>query len=113
MTSIDQFLGTYRPEIAALSRDLRRFIQSVAPDASEKLQSGWKCITYSHTKAFCSILPHANWVNLQFQSGSQMPDPHNLLEGTGKSMRHIKITRTEDINESLAELVRHAASLTK
>ena len=35
-------------------------------------------------------------VNLGFHQGAHMRDPHGLLEGTGKQMRHIKIRHMSD-----------------
>ena len=32
-----------------------------------------------------------NWINVGFFRGAELPDPHGLLEGTGKFMRHVKL----------------------
>ena len=37
------------------------------------------------------IAPHNDYVRLGFFNGATMPDPDNLLEGTGKKLRHIKV----------------------
>ncbi len=113
MTTIDEFLSTYSAEVAEISGELRQFVRKIAPNAQERLQPGWKCITYSHEKAFCSILPHSKWVNLQFQAGSELPDPQSRLGGTGKSMRHVRVTSTADLDDALAEIVTQAARLAK
>lgn len=42
------------------------------------------------------IAPHNNYVRLGFFNGATMPDPNNLLEGTGKKLRHIKIYQIDD-----------------
>ncbi|MFN3918642.1 MAG: DUF1801 domain-containing protein, partial [Flavobacteriales bacterium] len=52
------------------------------------------------------IAPHKNWVNLGFFSGTDLYDPENLLEGTGKKMRHIKIKSIEQSkNPALRNLI--------
>ena len=42
------------------------------------------------------IAPHNDYVRLGFFNGATMPDPDNLLEGTGKKLRHIKIYEIDD-----------------
>ncbi len=46
------------------------------------------------------IAPHNNYVRLGFFNGATMPDPNNLLEGTGKKLRHIKV---HEINDQLRD----------
>ena len=107
--AIEKFFQSYTDEVAELASTLRETITSSLPDASEKLQLGWKCVTYSQQAPFCAILPHAKWVNLQFHKGAELDDPGGLLEGTGKSMRHIKVRTREDISKALVELVVRAS----
>lgn len=111
MTAIEQFLKGYPDDIADLSRQVRTFVLKTIPEAEERLQVGWGSVTYSHKKSFCSIIPHSNWVNLQFQLGATLPDPARRLRGTGKNMRHVRISRTAALDDSLADLLRHASRL--
>ena len=56
------------------------------------------------------IAPHNNYVRLGFFNGATMPDPANLLEGTGKKLRHIKVYEVNDDNrKTLTEYVRASA----
>lgn len=113
MTTIETFIDSYANDISSLSHKLRQFVIDTAPGADEKLQAGWKSITYSHNKAFCSIMPHSNWVNLQFQAGAFLDDPMNRLQGTGNSMRHVKLSTETELDDSLADLVRLASELAR
>ena len=57
------------------------------------------------------IAPHKNYVRLGFFNGATMPDPNNLLEGTGKKLRHIKIHEiTPDNREALTKYVQTSAN---
>jgi hypothetical protein len=48
-------------------------------------------------------------VNVGFFLGAQLADPAGLLEGTGKSMRHVKLRPGDDIDrEALAALIQAA-----
>ena len=83
---------------------------SLVPDAEEKLLRPWKTVAYGRSKKFCAISPHGSWVNLQFHSGSRLADSSDLLEGSGKSMRHVTVATLNDVKKrGLAKLIREAA----
>ncbi|MGH7698563.1 MAG: DUF1801 domain-containing protein, partial [Candidatus Dormibacteria bacterium] len=58
-----------------------------------------------------AYLAVASWhVSLGFTHGSALPDPHHLLEGTGKRMRHVKFRNPDDgARPGLVELIQAAA----
>ena len=41
--------------------------------------------------AFAYVAVYTSHVSVGFYVGSAMPDPHGLLEGSGKFMRHVKL----------------------
>ena len=48
-------------------------------------------------------------VNVGFFTGALLQDPENLLEGSGKRMRHVKVRPGEPVNEhALAALIEKA-----
>jgi hypothetical protein len=60
--------------------------------------------------AFCHAVLYRKHVNLGFNRGAELPDPDTLLDGTGKLIRHVRITTVDDararalrtlINESI------------
>ncbi len=44
-----------------------------------------------------TILPHKNHVTIGFYRGTELPDPTELLEGSGKVHRHVKIRTEADL----------------
>jgi hypothetical protein len=51
-----------------------------------------------------------NHVNLAFLRGAELTEARELLEGTGKGMRHIKVRSPKDIRkQAFAALVKEAA----
>ena len=53
-------------------------------------------------------------VNVGFFQGASLRDPAGLLEGTGKFMRHVKLSpETEVDREALKDLIRSAYTDTK
>ena len=108
--AIDEFFGSYDSDVQTLARGLRTLVRRLAPDAEEKLHPQWKTVAYGCSVKFCAISPHKSWVNLQFHSGSSLRDPSGLLEGTGKSMRHVKVAIPGDLKrKALSVLIREAA----
>ena len=61
--------------------------------------------------AFGYVNIFTDHVNVGFFQGTELPDPHGLLEGTGKFMRHVKLMPAKSINEeALKELIAQAYS---
>ncbi len=112
-TEIQEFLNRYPEKIAEVSLQLRTLVLETAPDCSETLHTGWKVISYGHSKKFCAIAPHSKWINLQFHSGAKLVDSDDLLEGSGRSMRHVKVWQASDLNDSLVSLVQQASHSAK
>jgi hypothetical protein len=53
--------------------------------------------THRMKDGICYIGVLKDHVNLGFIRGSELTDPHRILEGTGKQMRHIKIRNVWDV----------------
>jgi hypothetical protein len=49
---------------------------------------------------FCYITTNAGHVNLGFPRGASLPDPNRVLEGDGKTMRHIKFRSHRDLERT-------------
>jgi hypothetical protein len=96
--AIDEFFGGYTPEMQAVSRELRGMVKRVMPGANEGLFAGYNLIGYGFSESMrdriCYICPMKDYVRLGFMYGGSLPDPEQMLEGTGKRLRHVKV-RTE------------------
>ena len=109
---IERFLAGYASDVTKTAEALRALMQRLVPDSVEKLHSGWKVISYKQDKhLIASIAPHSKWVNLQFMQGTSLPDPTNLLEGTGKTMRHVKLSRAAELSADVEQLVIESIAL--
>ena len=106
--TIAEFLDTWPSEIKTISYAMREFILHHCPGVRETLHPGWKVISYGSKIKFCAIAPHTKWVNLQFHAGTSLEDPQARLEGTGKSIRHVKIKSIQMLDASLAALLKQA-----
>jgi len=96
------FLEAYGPHIMDLALALREMILEEAPDASESIYQVytvaiWFGFSGKMKDMFCYIATNARHVNLGFPRGASLPDPHGVLEGEGKTMRHIKLASLRDL----------------
>ncbi len=111
-SDIDDILGRHTAEVRKVAKDLRKLVRDAAPDGEERPHKGWGNIGYYSNGQFCYIMPQRNWVNLGFYKGTDLPDPHGLLEGTGKRLRHVKVVPERNVPvEQLKGLVREAFQL--
>lgn len=101
-------------EVQALARSVRALIVNVYPDVVEvpwpKQQiTGYGVGPKKMTEHFCYIGVHGQHVNLGFNYGADLPDPEELLEGTGKKFRHVKITAAEQVESAALRALLQAA----
>lgn len=98
----EAMLATATPEVAALARQARALIQDVMPTVVEVVWvsqriSGYGVGPKKMSEQYCYIAPFKNRINLGFYYGADLPDPQKLLEGTGQNLRHVKISRPEQL----------------
>ena len=96
---VERLLAEHPAELRAIERALRVTIRSAFPAAVEQVDFGNKLIAFGRTAKMrgllFAIIAHRTWVNLQLADGAILPDPHGLIEGTGKRIRHVKIHSVE------------------
>jgi len=88
-------LADCAPAVTHLALALRELVLAVAPEAEEILYSVYaQVIVFKIPErkrgAFCNVAAYSKHVNLVFYHGAELPDPHGVLRGTGKKMRHIR-----------------------
>jgi hypothetical protein len=111
--AVTKFLDQYPSKVRELASQLRALVRDVAPDAIERVYTGWKTIRYSLSERaedrVCYISPFNEFVRLGFDYAPGLPDAHHLLEGTGARMRHIKISADDPIRTELYRPMLQAA----
>jgi hypothetical protein len=96
------FLESYDRHISDLALALREVVLEEAPDASESVYQVytvaiWFGFSGKMKDMFCYIATNAKHVNLGFPRGASLADPQRVLEGDGKTMRHIKFASLGDV----------------
>ena len=96
---------------------LRELVLTEAPAAEEVLYSVYaEVIVFKlpgrKRGALCNVAAYAGHVNLVFYYGAALADPHGVLRGTGKQMRHIRVDPSTDLRHSyLRRYIRSAMEL--
>lgn len=112
----DRMLSGYSSEIVHLANDMRNKIYEVLPQVTECIWERQKTIGYGTgpkkmSEHFCHISVYKNHINLGFNYGSELPDPENLLKGTGKLFRHIEIYTQDEIqNPALRSMLKFSTT---
>jgi len=96
------FLGAYDRHITDLALALREVVLEEVPDAAESIYQVytvaiWFGFSGKMRDMFCYIATATNHVNLGFPRGSTLADPSRVMEGDGKTMRHIKFRTLSDV----------------
>ena len=110
----EAILDDHTIEVRAIAEALRKLIRETIPEAIESGHPTWHSIGYRHPKAgyVCGIFPHKDSVDLVFEFGILLSDPHEVLQGEGKQTRYIPITTIDEINvEAIKQLIVEALSL--
>lgn len=69
-------------------------------------------LNYLYIRLVCYLQASKKHVNLGFQRGNELIDKSKLLQGTGKTMRHIRIKKMEDIqSDAFTSLIKEALAL--
>lgn len=92
---VGEYIARFEPAIQRLLRAARTLVKAVAPDAEEKAYRGWP-IRIRTDRGLVAIAGFADHVNVNFGRGASLDDPMGLLEGTGASIRHVKIRSVAD-----------------
>ena len=101
-------------ELVALFSDLRAFILELHPDSNELLYhthalTAVFSISEKLGDAFCLLPIYTNHLNLGFNKGTRLKDPHGLLTGTGNLIRHIDVKKPADYrNPKVKALIKEA-----
>ncbi|MFK8008367.1 MAG: DUF1801 domain-containing protein [Saprospiraceae bacterium] len=108
------FLDFKEKALIELYKDLRNYLLELYPDSNELLYhthalTSVYTISEKLSDGFCMIPIYTNHLNLGFHKGTLLDDPHNLLHGTGKLMRHIPIKNKSDYrNPNVKKLIQAA-----
>lgn len=108
----DAYFDGLDADLRATARSVRKLILDAAPGLVESIK--WGVPVYERAGLVCAIRCTKSSVALQLHHGDlRLHDPQGLLEGTGTTMRHVKVRTPGDINRDLfTAWIRQIASRT-
>ena len=118
-TQLASFFAKYEPAMAKLGKALRAKLRARLPGLFEIVyvyeNQNALVISYSPTEhgydGLCSIALYPTRVNLYFGQGALMSksDPNKLLQGRGKTVRHVVMNAVADFDRAEIEVLMAAA----
>jgi hypothetical protein len=86
---VDKYISELTPPLDRISEELRGIVHETAPDIVEHFlfSQPW----FFYYGPMCYIRVRKGYVYFGFKTGVALKDPHDLLEGKGKMMRHVKM----------------------
>ena len=103
---IATFLAKYSPEIPAQLSGARTKLQALFPRGCELVYDNYNALVFCFgptdraSDAVLSIAGYPKWVTLFFAKGRMLQDPAGLLQGTGSTVRSIRLGSPADLDRS-------------
>jgi hypothetical protein len=95
--TVDEFVeARVQPQHRDIVAMIRRLVREVAPDATETI--GYGIPVYKRTRIFAVISPTKKDITFSFSRGAEFADTYGLLQGVGKTSKHVKIRTLDEAN---------------
>jgi hypothetical protein len=102
---IEVWMHKHSGELGAIARRWFEVMRSCGDNVREVLHDGHPTACVDDA-AFGYVNVFTAHVNVGFFRGAEIADPHGLLEGNGKFMRHVKLRPEKNVEtEALRELI--------
>lgn len=109
---VDEFIEQLENPVQDIVSELRTLVFEAYPEMDEGFK--WDKPSYAKEGLVCYMQTAKGHVNFGFYRGAELRDESNLLEGDGKKMRHVRLNRTDDIqNDELKLLIWDAVELNR
>src|SRR5262245_36204217 len=93
----DGWLHKHAGELGTIARRWFGVMRRCGDDVRELLHDGHPTACVSDA-AFGYVNAFKDHVNVGFFRGAEIADPHGILEGNGKFMRHVKLRPEHDVD---------------
>ena len=100
---VDEYIKKQKSPQKEIIQKVRIIFKKTLPNCEEKM--AWGVITFARNKFYIAAMK--NRVHVGFAITGLNKDEIGLFEGSGKTMKHIKIPSLEDIDEkTLVKLIK-------
>ena len=110
-----QAIHSFPAPVQGLAQEVRQLVHRVLPEVVEVAWEQQRNIGFGtgvkkNSEHFCWLMPASAHVTLGFNYGAELPDPTQLLEGTGKLFRHVKIRSARQLKDPALIALLHFAT---
>jgi hypothetical protein len=106
--AIEGWMHEHADELGVIARRWFEVMRGCGGDVREVLHDGHPTACVGDA-AFAYVNAFKAHVNVGFFRGAEIADPKRLLEGTGKVMRHVKLSPERDVDAgALTKLIKDA-----
>jgi hypothetical protein len=95
--SVENWLREHQGELGAIAQTWFEVMRNCGDDVRELIHDGHPTACISDA-AFAYVNAFKTHVNVGFFRGAELADPDELLEGTGRFMRHVKLRPEREID---------------
>lgn len=108
LREVEEWLSGEPAQLYSIAREWFKEVRACGDDVTELLHDG--CPTACvEDAAFCYVNVYKHYVSIGFFAGAFLDDPKQMLQGSGKRMRHVKIIPDNDFDKSaLKQLIANA-----
>ena len=107
---VDAYFDRQIGDVADIVSSLRALVLDCGPALEEHL--AWGFPSYKGNERILSIcVQTGGYVNVQLFNGVGLAPLSDRIEGTGKSLRHVKVRCTDEIDEDLRKIITAAVVL--
>lgn len=106
--AIEDWFVEQPDDLAAIAREWFDVMRRCGSDVRELMHDDQPTACIGDA-AFAYVDAFTAHVNVGFFLGAQLDDPHQLLEGSGKYMRHVKVRPGVDIDKIALTTLIHSA----
>jgi hypothetical protein len=109
------FIAKYTPEIASLAEAILGRMRKLYPTALELVYDNYNALAIGFapaersSEAIFSIALYPKWVSLFFLQAKGLPDPGNILKGSGSVARHVVLASAAMLDEPAVRALRREA----
>jgi hypothetical protein len=92
---VAQFIAKYSPEVARAAKTARAKVRRLLPGAVELVYDNYNALALAFSSTdkssdiILSVALYPRWVSLFFARGASLPDPSQVLRGSGRRIRHV------------------------
>jgi Domain of unknown function (DU1801) len=119
---LDAFIGRYSPDVARDARQALAFMTARLPTATRLVYDNYNALVVGFGTSgkvgdiILSLALYPRWVTLFFLRGTVLPDPEGLLEGSGSTVRSVRLQpvsrlQTPEVGALIDAAVANAAPL--